>query len=683
MATIGDSLEVKVSAATADFQSSMNRVEDKLEEVADESDQTSRAFGRLSTSAGIATASLQITGATAAIAAGSFGLLATTLAPLAVVFGGIAAAAGSLGAVFAGLGIVGVATHTQELKTALQEARAEIMEIIEPLGEVFGPLLVDAVEALPALVQNIVDSLGPLDEFRQSLVRMGNIAFELIPQITSFLFDLAETTLPLLNDALTTVQDTGPAAFNELADVFNRVFPLLVELGNLVVEALPVILELGTVVLETLIPAILDLSERLAELEPFFMDVLETGQQLLNDVIEALEGPVRRLARAILNIDPRPFITLAQQALPPLIGAIGGLVEGVRFFIETWNRLPNVVQLGVITAATAAIATLSSGIAGVVAAISAAAVIYNKALKPAFTALKNFLADTIIPAFQGFADAIGQFVEKPLETLGSVIRSTVEGAFDILGIVKNALGAVVDWLTKDAVPDIVGAFQSAFSATVATAFDLVGIMADAFDDFVGWVTKDATPTAVNAFTGAFGTLLSTAIDLPDIFATAFSDFVDWLVGDGLPVVADTFVSTLEGFISGAFDITEFIIEGFAGFGRAVAEGAREVLSALAELGNAVFSTIKQAVIDGVTAGLDAVTPEIGAPTGGGAGAAPGAGPGFVPGRDDFQIEEQSTQNQSVVVRVEGDTSVIEDVTAEVIAQKEDTIFMNTGGTTQI
>jgi phage-related protein len=122
-------------------------------------------------------------------------------APVVTGLAGVAAGFAAVGAV-AGAGLLaGAVTHMEELKGAVETAKAEVKSAIKPVGDLFGPVLLQGVRALPKLVKRIVAATGSLKPFRDALLEIGDTAMTAIPQAAGALADFARQLLPLVTKA--------------------------------------------------------------------------------------------------------------------------------------------------------------------------------------------------------------------------------------------------------------------------------------------------------------------------------------------------------------------------------------------------------------------------------------------------------------------------------------------------
>jgi phage-related protein len=315
--------------------------------------------------------------------------LSTVLLPLASILAGVAAAGISLAAVFGGLAAVGVVTHMKELKEALADARAEIMEIIAPLGEVFGPLLVDAVEALPELVRRIVDSLGPLNQFADGLRTLGQEAMTAIPAMTGVMFDLAEQALPVVIDLFRQLQETGPGLMDAVAEAVDRLGGPLMALGGALGDLLPTLHEVGIIVGELVFPALTDLFNLIDQGVEAFLSLGENLREL--GVAGAISAP------AIFGV---------ASAIGSLTGPLGVAAAAVLAFVAAYRsnflgiqEVTDDVIGGVIDTFREYVDAVRPAVEGVIDVLMA----YGNAIRDAFQSGSGTAISGLIDNIQGLA----------------------------------------------------------------------------------------------------------------------------------------------------------------------------------------------------------------------------------------------------------------------------------------
>jgi hypothetical protein len=142
-----------------------------------------------------------------------------------------------------------------------------------------------------------------------------------IPSVTGLLFELAERALPVLVNVLNFFMDNGQAIIDATAEAFDRLGPLLRELGSTILDVLPSLFEIGLIVGELVIPALTS-----------FFDALGT----VGDLILDLDEDLRRLVIAALLTAP----AIAEGTVH--VGEIGG--SGAAGFLTALDGEDGTVQ---------------------------------------------------------------------------------------------------------------------------------------------------------------------------------------------------------------------------------------------------------------------------------------------------------------------------------------------------
>jgi hypothetical protein len=194
------------------------------------------------------------------------------------------------------------------------EVGQQIKQILLPAAQPILGLARDTIEALPALTQNILDAIGPLDTLASTLRRTGEIFFRLIPIAAGGLFDIARNSLVQFNTALTKLaNNTGQISniIDAAGQVTARVFPLVAEVGEAFLDLVPSLTRFGVTVLSVVLPA---LASALRELDEFL--------EFTNTVIQTYGGPVKRVlsdAATIAKSTFAPAVRTAKRVLKDVV----------------------------------------------------------------------------------------------------------------------------------------------------------------------------------------------------------------------------------------------------------------------------------------------------------------------------------------------------------------------------
>jgi len=465
-------LTAKVKADTTGFVPKINNATRSLEGLGDESTQTagrlklveraadsattsfaklSLTTGGLSFSFGGLTTSLTGTATALGVVTAASVALLSTLVPMAAVVGTVAAGVGSLAGAFGVLLGAGAVTHIEEIKTALKEAKAEIVELLEPLGEVFGPLILRAIEALPALVENILDAIGGVQQFRQALVDMGRIASRVIPDLVGAMFDIARVALPIFRDLVSFLRRNAAGAFRGMVRITRELAPQLLNLGRAFIDALPQIARLGTMILNTAIPALTKLLNftdnilTMAEGSTGFVDFISTA---ISNLVTWVTGPgAKKLQRVADVLVSQLEVVLGKVDLSNVISMGVGLLSDIIAGFTEWVTKDEGGAKKIESLVTAVFGELGTAIA------ENRETIQKDVVKPLIKTLGSLIETGLNllskEEFQNFVEELTILGIQTLQTLGdAMIAYAKSDAFrrDLAGLsvaVAEAVQAVV------------------------------------------------------------------------------------------------------------------------------------------------------------------------------------------------------------------------------------------------
>jgi len=245
------------------------------------------------------------------------------------------------------------------LQVRLGEVGSEVATIVAEWGRGFGPLVEDAITAIPQLVRNVLDAVGGMDRFADALRSFGREAFRTIPAVASTLADLAREALPLVIDGMQWLRQNGGGIFDRIMATTRRVAPLLQDVGGAFVDALPSINQFGMGILDVALPAIEDgirgfgrLLDRImafTQTQQFeqIMSALRTGAQELKPEFQELQQNIGDLIDTVIENGPalvRGFTAVADSvldivnALTPVITAFIDLLAGAADAWADWTR---------------------------------------------------------------------------------------------------------------------------------------------------------------------------------------------------------------------------------------------------------------------------------------------------------------------------------------------------------
>lgn len=508
-------VEVFVRAFTEAAEESLEDVGDQMVQMSAEAqpaqaatDDLADKLNKLTVSAGAANVSIR--GLSLALV-GSFipalVALSSVLLPLTAAVAGLLAPVASLGVLLGGLAATGAVTHMSELKQAFATAREEIMRIIEPLGEVFGPLLVDAVQALPDLVQAIVDSLGPVQQFADFLRELGGIAMEVIPAITGAMADLARDAIPNMNSAFESARSIVPAVMDAIQRATEALVPLLRELGGALADFLPDFFDFGMIAAQMVLPALTALI------------------QALDMAVEAVMGLPPNLRRLTVAASlTAPAIYAVATAIGALTGPIGLAVAAVAALVAAYRA----DFLGMQDAVNEAISAITDALGGLI-----------DAFRPTFQAMRSLVTEN-----QGALRRFARVGRNALRGIVQFVRGTVLPAFRF--VFQNFIVPLVNGLAQT--------FAGRFGSIVRTLSDFVSDVTAAFrvvGQFLAGFWDQYGSRLTAGFRLGLDMLVGIARTTLDAVLTTFQVFIELLTldfDDAFTHIANFFRRTFQGMV---------------------------------------------------------------------------------------------------------------------------------------
>jgi len=257
---------LSLAGGLASVATAASRADDTVEEAGDSATHAAGSFTLLSGALSGTATSFVAVGATSVQAAAGLTLVASAMAAATAIGLGLAAVVGSIFGAFGLLLGAGLVTHMEEIQRTLGRTIPQIKAALEPLGEVFGPLLIDGIQHLDELTENIVSAVGGTAVFADTLRRFGRFALTALPTIVGFMFDIARLALPALLDGLEFLRENGPAAFGVIKEGLKDVGPELIEFGKAVAKIAPELAKVGFAIAKHILPPLTALVNTLGEL---------------------------------------------------------------------------------------------------------------------------------------------------------------------------------------------------------------------------------------------------------------------------------------------------------------------------------------------------------------------------------------------------------------------------------
>lgn len=446
------------------------------------------------------------------------------------------------------------------LQRQMGKLKEELVPIIADFGEQFIPLIRDAINAIPTLVQRMVDAVGGTEAFRQALRDFGGAMMEVLPALTGFMFDLARAALPVAREFFNFLAQNGPSAMDAIFASMKELEPEFRNLLDALIDMAPVLLEFGTNVAEVVLPALTDLiraatgfMEFINGLKGGVQDLAIAGLILAPVILKVVSvfssllqfftggGILANLANLITYFSSASTVT---GALSNALGVLGGYLSSLVGWLT--GTIAGAAALG---AAIGLVVVKILHMTGVMDAIGNAAQNLGQILGPEMTShllsLVSVLSFGIIPALAvlgGFinglltggldkaisnVEKIGAIFISSWKTSIDAVISALKGFGGILmtfffktlpSVVMGGLGAIwkglVKFFTKD-LPKLALQGLIAFVALVEQQFNRVfNLVADIWNGLVSFVA-DATESLINAGIRAINSFLSTLDDVAD------------------------------------------------------------------------------------------------------------------------------------------------------------------------
>ncbi|WP_423744757.1 hypothetical protein V5735_01560 (plasmid) [Haladaptatus sp. SPP-AMP-3] len=445
----------------------------------------------------------------------TLGVVGAALIPIGAALATVAGGALAVGAAFGAILGSGIVAWGKGFQKALKRVGKQIKGLVADFGQQFVPLLKAAVSALPGLVKNIIKAIGPVDQFKSGLRKLGKAAFKFLPKLVGFIFDLARWALPAFVDtskyilknfvpALRTVTNFG----KDVLKVFGRLWPTVMRLGQTLKKALVPVLDIIVTGIQRLVRWFTQLSPKV---------------QLIFGAFTALAPVLSSLAPTILSIS----------------GAVAGLISTVGSALVPISAL-SLALGGVGTALLALLGPL--GIVG--AAAAAFGLDFTKGIKEARTALvgKGGNGGIINKAINQLTTYLKTQATKDIKkaasaafgTLVAVVKNAkiaVIGKSGNSGILNNLIGSAASYLKSTAFKKLSKAAGKALGEGIrAVALDVYNAIIGKQPSIIGRMISDIASYLKN---DAYGDLKEATKILVGGITSVFEGLYDGLIGNSL------------------------------------------------------------------------------------------------------------------------------------------------------
>ncbi|MDS0220882.1 hypothetical protein NDI54_05875 [Haloarcula sp. S1AR25-5A] len=373
--------------------------------------------------------------------AGAFAAIGTASAPVITGLAGVAGGFASVAGVLGGGLLAGAVTHMEELKAAVKTAKTEVKAAIKPIGELFGPVLLQGVEALPTLAKRIVATTGDLRPFRDALQEIGQTAMTAIPEATAAFVDFARQTLPIF---------TG------------------------VTKA----------ILNGLAPAIQFLSGELSDLRSGFADVSGPLEQFWKrtDDLRAAVAPVVDQIQRLAKLAVIAGTKIGGRLLPaftPLVEILGGALKGFNDVAAALLGVGDATDKTALKIRTF-VGTLRAGFQAAVTKATDTAKGFKQQLDNAFGTLQPIVSKALGKVQTTVGRVTGK-METTWDKHGGKVKSTIRDAFNFAkSHPKKTLTTLATVIVPGPLGTIVQAFRDNWNEvkrTVRTAFNSIATIA--------------------------------------------------------------------------------------------------------------------------------------------------------------------------------------------------------------
>lgn len=318
---------------------------------------------------------------------------------------------------------------TGALSAKLGDLKKEIMPLVVEFGQKFIPLIEDAVDALPTLVQDTLDAVGGLSEFKSALRDFGSGAMDAIPALVGGLVDLGEQALPVVEDLVSFLAGDGADAFSEMVATTKELGPTFSGFIDALIDAAPAINDFGTEVLKRLLPALGELIKDGADLmSKVDWDSVDATFARLSEIARELAPYLNQLAVEAVEFG-KSLVPIIQEILPTLVKFLKFTAWAIGIVLEAWNNLSPGQQKAVFVALAVAIGALGGPLTALAAAIAIVGVAFDD-MKALAAGAMDWL-DTKLAAAAGWVDAFVSDAETFLSNLSQLFVVELAKAYGV------------------------------------------------------------------------------------------------------------------------------------------------------------------------------------------------------------------------------------------------------------
>lgn len=434
--------------------------------------------------------------------------------------------------------------------------------IVDAAGEIVTTLADGIVQIAPGLLTSVGTIVFQVaDKLIELAPKLLMSAIELFSGLTIALtdIDLGESVSQLINDAISTMDESLPDILNAATDLFMQIVDAIPQTIKSLGGALPGIINNITNFLKKSVPKITDAAIKM------LMGLVDSIPDIIDAVVEVLPG----IIQAIINY----FTT----AIPTFFSC------AVRFFMALVRAIPKIVLVliqkipDILNAIVEGLAPLAQKFAEKIGECVDKVKEWAENVKTAFAEKITEIIDSIVQFFSELPEKIGYAIGAVIGTLGTWavdvknwVTEEVPLIIDnIVQFFSELPGRVWEWLTETVNKVIAWGSDMKTKAT-ETATDFLNNVVNTIKDLPGkvWAWLNTTITKAANF----------ARELPKKGTQAARDLYDNIVNKVKEIPDEIYEvgkNIVEGLWNGINDMTGWVKEKISGFSDSVLEGIKD------------------------------------------------------------------------------------------------------------
>jgi phage-related minor tail protein len=315
------------------LQGRIDEAGEESRELAGEATVAGLALNSLSGSSGRASLSLSSLLTSTVGVTGALSVMTATATAAAAAVASVGAAVISLAGIGGLLLGAGLLTNLERIKSVASDVAEQVTRALAPLGRTIGPLIVDALRAIPTLIRRIVNSIGGVQQFAAALRDLGAIAMQTIPPLVGAMADFARAVLPALRRVASFIGGRGSNAFRTLERSFMRMSTALGMIAVSVIDLLPTLIKFGTTLVQLFGPTL-----------SVVVSLLDGFLEAVNGLASVIPSRLMPVLGALISLIVGGLIAAS---LTPATIAIAGVVVAVGALSKAWQALGKEIRSGI------------------------------------------------------------------------------------------------------------------------------------------------------------------------------------------------------------------------------------------------------------------------------------------------------------------------------------------------